>query len=133
MPTGRCHCGAIVYAFDGEALRSSICNCRDCQRCAGAASVAWIAVPREAFRVEQGAPVVYRSSPDTERWFCGTCGAGLFYINEVALPGLVDIQTATLDDLEAFPPQAQVQCAEAPVWAATLHELPRFDRFPSAG
>jgi hypothetical protein len=51
MPSGRCHGGALVDAFEGKALRSSICNCRDCQPCAGVASVAGIAVPKEAFRL----------------------------------------------------------------------------------
>jgi hypothetical protein len=130
MPTGRCHCGACVYAFEGDPLRSSICNCTDCQRCAGAASMAWIAVPSGAFRLVHGEPSLYRSSPDTERWFCGTCGTGLYYINEVALPGIVDIQTATLDDPDAYPPQAHVQWADAPAWAGTVGDLPKFERFP---
>ena len=37
---------------------------------------------------------------------------------------------ATLDDPEAFPPAVLIQMADAPAWVATLHELPKFDRFP---
>ena len=130
MPSGRCHCGAIVYAFEGEPVRSSICQCSDCARCAGAHAVGWLAVKSDSFRIEQGEPALYRSSPGAERWFCGTCGTGLYYINEEVLPGIVDVQIATLDDPVAFPPRELIQCADAPAWAATLHELPRFERFP---
>jgi hypothetical protein len=130
MPTGRCHCGACVYSFEGAPARASVCHFSDCQRCAGAHGVAWAAVPSGAFRLEQGAPAVYRSSPGTERWFCGACGTGLYYINEDVLPGIVDVQIATLDDPDAFPPEALIQLADEPAWAQTLHTLPKFDRFP---
>jgi len=130
MPTGRCHCGACVYAFDDAPTRASVCHCADCRRCAGAHGVAWLAVPGGAFRVVEGEPAIYRSSPGTERHFCGTCGTGLYYINEELLPGIVDVQIGTLDDPDAFPPQALIQMADAPVWVETLHTLPKFARFP---
>lgn len=91
MPTGRCHCGAVVYEFQGGPVHSSVCHCEDCRRCAGAASVAWMAVRKDDFAVSEGSPAMYRSSPDAERWFCGDCGTGLYYVNENVLPGLVDI------------------------------------------
>lgn len=130
MPTGRCHCGACVYEFDDAPTRASVCHCVDCRRCAGAHGVGWLAVPGGAFRLVAGEPAIYRSSPGTERHFCGACGAGLYYINEDVLPGIVDVQIGTLDDPEAFPPVALIQMADAPAWVATLHELPKFDRFP---
>ena len=130
MPTGRCHCGACVYAFESEAVRASVCHCADCRRCAGAHGVAWLAVPSGAFRLVAGETAIYRSSPGTERHFCGACGTGLFYINEEFLPGIVDVQIGTLDDPDAFPPQALIQMADAPAWVETLHTLPKFERFP---
>ncbi len=130
MPKGRCHCGAIVYSFRGAVRHSSVCHCVDCRRCAGSSGVQWIGVAADDFAVEQGQPEVYRSSADVERFFCGKCGCGLWYTNENALPGLVDIQTATLDDPEEFPPLVHVQIADALSWEDTLADLPRFDRFP---
>lgn len=130
MPTGRCHCGAVVYEFQGGAVHSSVCHCSDCRRCAGAPSVAWMAVRTDDFAIREGQPKLYRSSPDAERWFCGDCGTGLYYVNENVLPGLVDIQLATLDDPEAYPPQLHVQMADALAWEAGLGDLPRFDRYP---
>ncbi len=130
MPKGRCHCGAIVYSFQGGVRHSSVCHCEDCRRCAGSASVAWMAVAADDFAIEQGEPKTYRSSPDAERHFCGACGTGLYYVNENILPGLVDIQIATLDDPEAFPPQIHAQMADALAWEEGLPELPKFDRYP---
>lgn len=130
MPTGRCHCGAVVYEFQGGPVHASVCHCEDCRRCSGAASVGWMAVKADDFSLRQGEPAIYRSSPDAERAFCGQCGTGLYYSNENVLPGLVDIQIATLDDPEAFPPQLHVQMADALGWEATLGDLPKFDRYP---
>lgn len=64
------------------------------------------------------------------RSFCGACGTGLFYRNATVLPGIVDIQSATLDDPEALPPGVQIQTAERLNWMKRLHQLPEFERFP---
>lgn len=85
---------------------------------------------KESFRFARGEPAVYRSPPGAERAFCGACGTGLGYVNEDVPPGIVDIQIATLDEPDAFAPRALIQCADAPAWAATLHQLARFERFP---
>jgi len=131
MPNGRCHCGAIVYRFEGDVRHSSVCHCDDCRRCAGATGVAWIGVDAARFGLVSGEPVEYRSSADARRYFCGTCGTGLYYVNEAALPGAVDIQTATLDDPAQFPPVLHVQMDDAVAWEAGLADLPAFPRFPS--
>jgi hypothetical protein len=91
--------------------------------------VAWAAVKREDFKVT-GEPQTYRSSEHATRAFCGRCGTGLYYVNEAVLPGLVDVQTATLDDPEALAPQLHVQVAERIGWMTSLHALPEFERYP---
>ncbi len=133
MPTGRCHCGAIVYSFRGGVRHSSVCHCTDCRRCAGSPGVPWIGVAADDFAIEQGHPEMYRSSADAQRFFCGKCGTGLWYTNENALPGMLDIQTATLDDAENYPPTIHVQMADALKWEELLADLPQCDRFPSSG
>ena len=62
--------------------------------------------------------------------FCGTCGTGLFYRNAEFLPGIVDIQSVTLDDAQALPPGAQIQVAERLHWMDSLDALTRFERYP---
>ena len=78
----------------------------------------------------QGQPKVYQSSEHGERHFCGNCGTGLFYFNETMLPGIVDIQSATLDNPEDYPPQAHVQMADALPWEDRLATLHNFERYP---
>jgi hypothetical protein len=128
--TGGCQCGAVRYELSGPPDRVSICHCRDCQLSSGAPMVAWAAMPATRFRVTQGAPAVINSSGESFRYFCGRCGTGLYYVNETFLPGIIDVQSMTLDDPSAFPPSAQVQTAEQPAWATAIHALPAFRRYP---
>ena len=67
------------------------------------------------------------------RSFCGDCGSGLFYRNQEVLPGIVDIQSSTLDDPNALPPAIQIQTAERLVWMKHLHEMPEFADIPHPG
>lgn len=129
MATGRCQCGAIHYEVRGEPVYSALCHCSDCRRSAGAPMVGWALFPEDDVKVI-GEPKAYRSSQDATRHFCATCGTGLFYRNAISFPGMVDIQTATLDDQSAFPPAIHIQWAEAAPWMGRMHELPRSDRYP---
>jgi len=129
MLKGGCHCGAVRYEISGEVAHHAICHCSDCRRSAGVAGVSWICFPAEGLRFD-GEVRSYASSEGVERQFCPNCGTGLFYYNEGVLPGLVDIQSATLDDAGDHPPSAHIQMAEALPWEVTAHELPRFDRYP---
>lgn len=128
--TGGCHCGAIRYRVQGSAQHSALCHCEDCRRCAGAPVVGWTAFAEQDVIVTQGEPQVYRSSGLGRRSFCALCGTGLFYSNADMLPGIIDVQTVTLDDPTLFPPQANIQIAERIAWMARAHELPAFHRYP---
>lgn len=91
--------------------------------------VGWAMVATDQVRIV-GTPRTYESSEHGRRLFCGDCGTGLFYRNEKILPGLIDIQTGTLDDPNLLPAQAQVQTAERIAWMETINDLPRFKRYP---
>ena len=129
MLTGRCHCGAITYVADGEPEHHALCHCADCRRCAGAPMVGWIAFKTADVTIT-GGPVTYASSEHGRRQFCGTCGTGLSYTNAHALPGIIDIQSCTLDDPEAVAPGAHIQVAERLAWMETESTLPEFARYP---
>lgn len=130
MAMGGCQCGAIRYEVTGDPMNNTLCHCRDCQRSAGAPVVAWLMMPQEQLRLLEGAPRVHASSEHARRHFCPDCGTGLFYYNEAFLPGLVDVQSATLDDPEAFPATDHIQVAERLSWMATAHALPEHERYP---
>lgn len=127
--TGGCMCGAIRYEADGEPQHNALCYCTDCRRASGAPMTGWALFPQAAVRIT-GDPVDYNSSRDNHRQFCGTCGTGLFFYSETVFPGMVDIQTGTLDDPDALAPSACIQVADAPGWAASIAALPTFSRYP---
>jgi len=128
--SGGCHCGAVRYAVEGEAMTHALCHCSDCRRHAGAPVVGWTMYPEEALRITKGAVKVYVSSEHGRREFCADCGTGLFYRNDENLPGIVDIQSATYDDPDAIPAQVHIQTAERIGWMADAHSLPAFGLFP---
>jgi hypothetical protein len=132
MLTGGCRCGAVRYQAEvDDADRHGLCHCEDCRRSAGAPAVAWLAVPKDSFAVTQGEATRWDGNGGAERYFCGTCGTGLYYFNDAVLPGIADIQSATLDDAANYSPGVQIQCAERLGYMAKLAELPAFDRFPA--
>ncbi|MFL5336829.1 MAG: GFA family protein, partial [Geminicoccaceae bacterium] len=100
---GGCHCGAIRYAIEGDALTHALCHCSDCRRHAGAPMVGWTMYKEEQVTVTTGTPTTYPSSTNGRRQFCSACGTGLFYTNPEMLPGIVDVQSATYDDPNAVP------------------------------
>jgi hypothetical protein len=132
MLQGGCHCGSIRYEAADIPKRHSICHCTDCRRSAGAPMVAWAVYDAGDVRVTKGQPKMRASSEHGRRYFCPDCGTGLFYISEAFLPGLIDIQTATLDEPDRIAaPTAQVQAAERIGWMADIHTLQAFDRYPA--
>jgi hypothetical protein len=131
MPlSGQCFCGAIGYQVSGEPELVALCHCSDCQRASGAPMVAWAMFPETALTLTKGTPKTINSSGTAMRSFCADCGSGLFYRNAAVLPGMVDVQTATLDNPEALPPTMQIQTAERIDWMLHLDELAQFSRFP---
>lgn len=129
--TGGCHCGEVRYEVEGDPLTHALCHCTDCRRHAGAPMVGWSMFPAPALKVTRGETKLYKSSENGRRHFCANCGTGLFYYNQVVLPGIVDVQSGTYDHPEALPAQAHVQLADRIPWMAHVHELPGFDRYPS--
>jgi len=112
---GGCFCGTLRYRVDGAPTASAICHCRSCRKASGAAAVAWVTFARADFRWIQGAPRPYRSSPGVERTFCERCGTPLTYSRD-ALPGTIDVTTASLDDPARFSPTREVWVAHKLPW-----------------
>jgi hypothetical protein len=131
MLTGGCHCGAIRYEAVKMPSRHSLCHCIDCRRASGAPLVGWAIFAEADVRIS-GDTAVYASSENTRRHFCPQCGTGLFYTNAAVFPGMIDVQTATLDDPGLVPPSEQIQLAERIGWMEHAHALPGFERYPSA-
>ena len=129
MPSGGCHCGAVRYEMTEEVAHHALCHCTDCRKASGAPAVAWAMAAADQVTIT-GKPLTYASSEHGRRLFCGACGTSLFYTNEVVFPGMIDVQSATLDDPDAIPLQAQIQTAERIGWMTHLGDLPEFERYP---
>ena len=129
MPSGGCHCGAVRYEMTAEVAHHALCHCTDCRKASGAPATAWAMAAADQVTIT-GEPVTYASSEHGRRLFCGACGTSLFYTNDVVFPGMIDVQSATLDDPDAIPLQAQIQTAERIGWMTHLGDLPAFERYP---
>ncbi|WEK42619.1 MAG: GFA family protein [Candidatus Sphingomonas colombiensis] len=127
--TGKCHCGAVTWRTEGEPKHHALCHCDDCRRWSGAPMVGWIAFGEEQVMIE-GETNAYHSSETGTREYCAKCGTGLFYRNPTALPGIVDIQSGTMDDPEAFPPGAHIMVRHRLNWVKGMEALPEFATYP---
>lgn len=127
---GGCHCGSVRYRIEGEPGHVDLCHCADCRRNSGAPVVCWAGFQERDLELESGVPKTFNSSGSAFRDFCPDCGTGLFYRNADLLPGIVEVQSATLDDAESLPPHQHIQAAERLGWMERAHELPSVERFP---
>ncbi|MFM9967399.1 MAG: GFA family protein, partial [Burkholderiales bacterium] len=125
--SGQCLCGAIRYQLSGEPKAAALCHCRDCRRSAGAPMVAWAMFPEAALAVTKGQPKTINSSGTAMRSFCADCGTGLFYRNAVILPGIVDVQSSTLDDPEVLPHDNEAAVKAADVRLGETEQALLFD------
>ena len=107
--TGGCQCGAVRFELTGEPRAVSVCHCVDFRRSAGAPMMAWAEYEEAGLKVTQGSPKAFNSSGTAMRSFCPDCGTGLFYRNSEVLPGLVEVQLATLDEPNSLAPTLQIQ------------------------
>ncbi|MBN8840178.1 MAG: GFA family protein [Sphingomonadales bacterium] len=127
--SGHCHCGAVTWQANGEPQHHALCHCEDCRRWSGAPLVGWIAFDDKDVTIA-GETRAYQSSATATREFCATCGTGLFYRNPTMLPGIIDIQSGTMDDPEAVPPGAHIMVRHRLGWTQEMDKLPAFESYP---
>lgn len=79
--TGSCMCGSIRFSFSGSPRFVADCVCESCRKAHGASAVGWVGVKAEQFKLGASESDLrwYRSSPESERGFCATCGTRLFF------------------------------------------------------
>ena len=92
--------------------------------------VSWAEFPESHVSVTKGQMKTINSSGTAMRSFCGDCGTGMFYTNAELLPGVVEIQSATLDDPNLLSPTMLIQTAERLDWMTHLDSITAYERFP---
>jgi hypothetical protein len=125
MLTGGCYCGRVRYEAAGTPRDEGICHCSICRRTTGAPMVAWFSVDAPSFRFTQGEPRAFHSTPGATRRFCADCGTQLTF---EAIPGEVDVATASLDDPEAATPRFEIWAESRLGWMDLVNRLPRHGR-----
>jgi hypothetical protein len=133
--TGGCACGALRYALAGAPVEQAHCQCRGCQRRSGTGHSSWLvfaAAPEAAVTGLAGA-WASRGEGGTEKRhrFCPTCGAPV-YMDFPAIPGLIAVVAASLDDPSRFAPGQVTWTSAAPPWDAFPPGLIHHAKMPPA-
>jgi len=128
MHTGRCLCGAVRFAIDGDLAPIQICHCSQCRRAQGSAFAANIPVKESALRLLAGADELrcYESSPGKVRSFCGRCGSPV-YSRAAATPGTVRIRAGLLDAPTGTRPAFHFHVASKADWWTLSDDLPKYE------
>jgi hypothetical protein len=131
--TGGCACGAVRYEIAGEPLVMSHCQCRDCQRISGTGHGSYLVFKRDDMRLEGETSqwgVAADSGNVKTKAFCPTCGAPL-HLTFAAMPDIVAVTAASLDEPERFDPQFVTYRVRAYRWDSVDPALKAFDRMPT--
>ncbi len=131
--TGGCACGAIRYEASGEPIAQNHCQCRDCQRRSGTGHGSWLTFPRRAEVAITGEARIWTVAGDSGNEklhaFCPNCGTPV-YLTFAAMPDLVAIPAASLDEPGNFDPQMVTYASRRHAWDTIDPALRQFERMP---
>ena len=133
--SGGCLCGAVSYRVTAEPVAKVQCHCTDCQKVSGATAVSLYLVPRDALTAE-GDMTEFEKTGDSghkaRMTFCAKCCTRLFGFPDAA-PHLVTVTAMSLDEPEAFAPDANIFTRSACHWDVMDPDLPAFEALPPQG
>lgn len=131
--TGKCYCGALSYAAQGDPVFKAQCHCRECQYFSGGGPNYFMLMPADGFSWRKGTPKEF-IHPDLDsavtRCFCADCGTHVL----TRLPGRdqVVLKVGTLDDPARFgAPAAAIYTVDQQPFHLIPDGLPSFERVPS--
>ncbi|GAA2860608.1 GFA family protein [Aminobacter niigataensis] len=131
--TGGCACGAIRYETSSTPVFENHCQCRDCQQRSGTGHGSYLSFARQADVTVTGEAKTWRVTADSGNEkihaFCPTCGTPV-YLTFVAMPELIAIHAASLDDPGQFKPHAVTYGIRANAWDTMDASLQTFERMP---
>lgn len=131
--SGGCACGAIRFATGSDPIFENHCQCSDCQKRSGTGHGSYLTFPRRADVFITGQAKVWRVTGDSGNEkvhaFCPTCGTPV-YLTFAAMPDLVAVHAASLDDPGKFNPQAVTYNSRSHVWDTMDASLQTFEKMP---
>lgn len=129
--TGRCLCGEISYALEGDPIATAVCHCEHCQRQSGGAFSVNLVIQKDQVAIS-GPIKTYEDRGErgdavyVYRRFCGNCGSPI--VSELVDPaGILALKAGTLDDHSAVQPQVEAWCVNKQPWV-DLPDLTSMDR-----
>lgn len=129
---GGCGCGALRYHVRGEPIYVNNCHCRQCQVQTGSTSVVNAFFETERLTLTSGETVRSHfkagSGGDHQVVRCANCGTAIwsFYprLGELGL----GLRVGTLDNPDAFRPDAIIFTDEAMAWVTLPEGIPHFSK-----
>lgn len=133
--TGGCACGAVRYETGSAPIFQNHCQCVDCQKRSGTGHSSFLTFPARADVRITGAATSWRvaggSGSEKIHSFCPTCGSPVF-LTFAAMPDLIAIHAASLDDPGRFEPRVVTYNARGLAWDALDPSLLTFGKMPTA-
>jgi hypothetical protein len=133
--TGGCACGAIRYATRHEPIFQNHCQCRDCQRRSGTGHGSYLTFPVRAEMEIIGEASLWEVAADNgnvkSHAFCPTCGTPV-YLRFAAMPDLIAVHAASLDEPARFAPQVLTYGVRGPAWDTMDPSLRAFAKMPTS-
>lgn len=130
--TGGCACGAIRYEIPSEPIFQNHCQCLDCQHKSGTGHGSYMSFMRVGVK-QTGSAALWDMVGDSgnvkTRAFCPTCGSPV-YMTYAAMPDVITVHAASLDDPSRFKPQAVTYAVRGYEWDVLDPALTRFEKMP---
>ena len=100
---GSCHCGAVRFSYQGEAIEKGLrCNCSICKRKGALMSSEVIAPEALQIDAEKGTLGLYQFGEGTAKhFFCTRCGIYPFH-QTVRKPGHYRVNLGCLEGVDTF-------------------------------
>jgi hypothetical protein len=115
--SGGCLCGGVTYVLNGRLRAVVACHCSQCRKTSGHYVAATQSLVSD-IEIRAKSLVWYRSSTETERGFCGTCGSNLFW-RRSSTP-YISIHAGTIDPPTGLKMETQLYASDK----SDYYELP---------
>jgi hypothetical protein len=115
--SGRCLCGAVVFAIHAPLAEAWYCHCTRCQHRTGTSSSAGASVPPGALEILSGAEEVREWAPPDGhvKCFCALCG-GHLWSRSPEIPDAYSVRLGAIDGDPGVRPSGRQFTDFAAVW-----------------
>lgn len=131
--TGGCACGAVRYEITSTPVFENHCQCIECQRRGSTGHSSYLTFPNRADASITGEAKIWKVAGDSGNLkahaFCPACGAPVFLTFD-AMPDLIAIHAASLDDPGQFEPKAITYNIREHAWDRLDRSLQGFAKMP---